>query len=180
MRLTSFSCSFYDPVAHPPGVWAYQSWPTYPWNTEYIDKANIQPNDTIVLLSDDISTIEEVERYHADKYHWIYLKRRRFRGTEGGINNHLPSGDPASEVVAIMAEVKLASQCSKLVTGTSGFVTAIKDALEVAGTSYKHYTVQTRVKKDDIQKDKRLDAKVRAQRLWDEIEAKNNMTMAWC
>jgi hypothetical protein len=145
---------------------------------EYIDKAKIQPNDTIVLLSDDISTIEEVEKYHAKKYHWIYLKRKRFRGTEGGINNHIPTGDPALEVITIMAEVKLAAQCHKLVTGTSGFVTAIQDALEVAGTPYKQYTIHTRITKDDVKRDKKLDASVRAQTMWDAIEAKNNQTAA--
>jgi hypothetical protein len=127
-------------------------------------------------MSDDISTIEEVEKYHASNYNWIYLKRRRFRGTEGGINNHIPSGDQALEVVTIMAEAKLASQCRKLVTGTSGFVEVIKDALEVAGTPYKQYTVQTRITKDAIKPDKRLDASVRAKNMWEAIEAKNNKT----
>ena len=123
------------------------------------------------MLTDDVSTIEEVEKYHATRYNWIYLKRKRFRGTEGGFSNHIASGDEFLEVVTIMAEVKLASQCNKLVAGHSGFVTTITDAMEAMGTKFKKYTVQTRVKESDVKKDRNRDAKDRVNDMWQEIEA---------
>lgn len=43
---------------------------------EYIENGHINEGDTIVLLTDDASTVEEVEKYHAKKYNWIYLKRK--------------------------------------------------------------------------------------------------------
>lgn len=92
-----------------------------------------------MLLTDDVSTIEEVERYHSKDYKWIYVKRQRVRGTEGGFNGHIPSGDEGLEVITIMAEVKLASQCNKLVSGHSGFVTTITDAMDAAGKKYKKF-----------------------------------------
>ena len=124
------------------------------------------------MLSDDESTIEEVQKQHADKYNWIYLKRKRFRGTSGGFNKHIPSDDEALEVVTIMAEAKLAAQCQKLVVGTSGFVTVLKDAMELAGQNYKQYVVKTRITKGDIKKDKKLDAMVRAENMLNEIDSK--------
>lgn len=124
-----------------------------------------------MLLTDDASTIEEVEKYHATKYNWIYLKRERFRGTSGGFSKHIPSGDEALEVVTIMAEVKLASQCTKLVAGHSGFVTTITDAMDAIGTKYKKYSVQTRVKESDVKMDRNKDAKIRVEEMWKGIEA---------
>jgi hypothetical protein len=34
-------------------------------------------------LTDDVSTIEEIEQYHAKDYNWIYLQRPQHRGSEG-------------------------------------------------------------------------------------------------
>lgn len=140
---------------------------------EYLDKGQIQKGDTIVLLTDDVSTIEEIEKYHATTYNWIYLKRTRRRGTEGGFNKHIIS-DEASEVVSIMAEVRMASQCNKLVAGHSGFVTTITDAMNALGKDYKVFMVQTRVKQEDVKKDRKIDAKIRVEKMLEEIEKRQN------
>lgn len=143
---------------------------------EYIDKGQIKKGDTIVLLTDDASTIEEVEKHHATNYNWIYLQRKRRRGTEGGFNQHIIS-DEAMEVVSIMAEVKMASQCNRLVAGHSGFVTTITDGMDASGKGYKVLSVQTRVKKEDIQKDRNIDAKLRVEKMLEDIRVQKRQTM---
>lgn len=150
-------CTFENTMCHP----------------EYIDKGQIQRGETIVLLTDDASTIEEVETYHATNYNWVYLKRQRTRGTEGGFNKHIPSGDQALEVITIMSEVKLASQCDTLVAGDSGFVTIITDAMNAIGRTYKQFTVRTRIKEVDAKKDRNKDAKLRAEEMLRNIDARN-------
>ncbi|CAB9505485.1 expressed unknown protein [Seminavis robusta] len=136
-------------------------WRRYAAVQEYIDKGKVQPGETIVLLCDDASTIEEVQTHHGETYNWIYLNRTRFRGTEGGFNKH-----------SILAEAKMAAQCQKLVVGTSGFVTVIKDAMQLAGQNYKQFLVKTRVTKDDVKSVKKLDPKVRVDQMLNEIEDK--------
>lgn len=126
------------------------------------------------MLTDDVSTIEEVETYHATNYNWIYLKRQRTRGTEGGFNKHIPSGDQALEVITIMSEVKLASQCNTLVAGDSGFVTTITDAMDALDKKYIKYGVQTRVKEADVKKDRKKDAKLRVEAMLKDIDTRNN------
>ena len=128
------------------------------------------------MLTDDATTIDEVETYHATNYNWIYLKRQRTRGTEGGFNKHIPSGDQALEVITIMAEVKLASQCNALVAGDSGFLTTITNAMDAVGKHYKKYGVQTRVKEADVKKDIKMDAKLRVEQMLKEIDSMNEKT----
>ena len=79
---------------------------------------------------------------------------------------------PCMVVISIMAEVKMAAQCQKLVVGNSGFVTVIKDAMQLAGQQYKQFLVKTRVTKDDVKSVKKLDPKVRVDQMLSEIEAK--------
>ena len=126
------------------------------------------------MLTDDASTIEEVENYRATNYNWIYLKRQRTRGTESGFNKHIPSGDQALEVITIMSEVKLASQCNTLVAGDSGFVTTITDAMDEMGKKYTKYGVQTRVKEADVKKDRKKDAELRVEAMLKDIDTRNN------
>ena len=75
----------------------------------------------ILLLTDDQSAIDEAHELFPDRK-WLYVQRKRHRGTEGGMNAHIPSGDPAMEVVYILAELRLASHCKKLVHTRSGMV----------------------------------------------------------
>lgn len=76
-------------------------------------------------ISDDNTTIQEIDLFHAQEYNWIYSNRPRNVGAESGFDGHIPSQDPAYDLVAILAELQLASQCRKLVHGSSGFATMI-------------------------------------------------------
>lgn len=44
----------------------------------------------------------------------MYFNRTRFRGNEGGWENHLPSGDPKTEVITLLAESKAAKYCDSM------------------------------------------------------------------
>lgn len=138
---------------------------------EYLDAGNVSRGETIILLTDDVSTIEEVQEFHVDNssnsnnheppyYNWIYVQRPRFLGSQGGFEGFIPSNDPAFEVVAILADMQLASYCPKLVHGKSGFVDLLVEERERAGKP-----VQTILL--DIQQDKgsqtKLDPQARAQ-----------------
>ena len=43
---------------------------------------------------------------------WMYFNRTRFRGTEGGWENHFPSGDPkTAEVVTLLSIYRAVRYC---------------------------------------------------------------------
>jgi hypothetical protein len=86
---------------------------------EYLDAAHVEEGDNIFLLTDDNSTLEEIHKYHPN-YNWTYMNRPRNNGIDGGWEGHIPSGVPEFEVLTILTEIGLASQCSKLVHGNSG------------------------------------------------------------
>ena len=86
---------------------------------EYLDAADVEEGANIFLLTDDNSTIEEINEHHPN-YKWFYLDRPRNRGVDGGWEGHIPSGKPEFEVLTILTEFSLASQCEKLVQGDSG------------------------------------------------------------
>jgi hypothetical protein len=121
---------------------------------EYLEAGKISKGETVVLLTDDASTIDEVERFHKNDYNWIVLDRPRFRGSEGGFEGFIPSRDPTLEVLSIMAEIKLAGQCNKLVHGKSGFVALITEEMAARGHPFETVYLQT-------QQDKREQAKIK-------------------
>lgn len=144
---------------------------------EYIQAGNISLGQTIVLLTDDVSTIEEVEKYHKDDYRWIYLNRPRFRGSVGGFEGFIPSQDPALEVLAIMAEIQMASICSKLVHGKSGFVAIITEAMENAGHPFETFYLQTQQNKAEQAKmDPAIRASLYLQQIQERLEKKKRST----
>lgn len=116
---------------------------------EYLQVGNITMGETVVVLTDDVSTIEEIEQYHARDYNWIYLQRPRHRGSEGGFEGFIPSSDPAFEILAILVEIQLAGQCNKLVHGKSGFVATIADEMELSGHPYELIYLETQQAKGD-------------------------------
>ena len=64
----------------------------------------------VLLLTDDENAVEEA--LHLFPGHkWVYLNRTRFRGAEGGWENHIPSDDPVQEVVALLSIFRLARKC---------------------------------------------------------------------
>mmetsp|Transcript_21844 Transcript_21844/g.33181 ORF Transcript_21844/g.33181 Transcript_21844/m.33181 type:complete len:497 (+) Transcript_21844:44-1534(+) len=86
----------------------------------------------ILLLTDDQSTIDELHKYHnGTESQWTYLPRFRWRGTEGGMNGHLPSGDVKKEIIILLTELSLAGHCNRLIHGKSGFSQLIKQYMRV-------------------------------------------------
>jgi hypothetical protein len=88
---------------------------------EYIDAGNVKAGASIMLLTDDSSTIDEIKEHHPN-YNWIYLDRPRAQGVESGWKGHIPSGDRTFEVLAIYSEIQLASEYQTLTQGRSGFM----------------------------------------------------------
>lgn len=103
----------------------------------YLEKGNISKGANIVLLTDDQSTIDEAHILHPE-YNWLYLNRTRHYGSKGR-DSHIPSGDPSLELLNILADLKIAEKCDKLVHGTSNMVEMIAHAMEAA----QNRTVET-------------------------------------
>ena len=115
---------------------------------EYIQRGNISPKDPILLLTDDVSTIVEAQRYYSD-YNWYYFDiprkdmtkpkpnrdPRSPAGWEGHVVNDRYSGvDPGIEFAAIFAEVLVgATYCNKLVHGKTHFTEVIQIAYAMLG-----------------------------------------------
>ncbi|CAB9511770.1 expressed unknown protein [Seminavis robusta] len=119
---------------------------------EYIEKAELQKGDTIVLLTDDETTIEEVERFHKKDYNWVYLDRPRNRGVKAGFNGHIPSGDEGFEMLAIETELRIGGSCDKIVCGRSGFMESLVQTMLAEGKNFSLYFVDTRVTKEEARK----------------------------
>ena len=100
--------------------------------SEYLEVGNVQKGDTIVLLTDDASTLEEIQRFHPD-YDWKYPERPRNTGSKEGFDAHTPSGDSVADFLALQAEIKMASRCHKFVYGVSGFTVSIMDGMVASG-----------------------------------------------
>jgi len=159
-------------VTRPEQVFAHYQFQRFV-TLEYIDTAQIAKGGTIVLLTDEESTIQEVETYHATDYNWIYLDRQRQNGTAGGFNRHIPSGDEALDAISIMAELKLAAQCQRLVAGDSGFVAQITDARNAIGKTFQRFTVKTRISEQAAKKDRNILPQQRVEKMLKEIASKN-------
>ena len=90
---------------------------------EYLDAVpDLKKGDSILLLTDDETTIDEIHKYLWNDYNWVYLNRPRKRAVEYEFDGHIPSGDEAFEVLAIHTELHLAKMCTQVVYGKSGFV----------------------------------------------------------
>jgi hypothetical protein len=57
---------------------------------------------SILLLTDDATVIDEALTKYP-QYHWIYIRRPRFKGPEGGFENHIPSADPKLELLVLLS-----------------------------------------------------------------------------
>ena len=121
---------------------------------EYLDaaKPGLHKGDNIFLLTDDQSTIDEVQQYHAKDYHWMYMDRPRHKGIEGGFDGHIPSKDEAFDLLVILMEMQLAKTCNKLVYGQSGFARALTEEMDMEGRKYKKIKIDTTVSKEIAEK----------------------------
>ena len=69
-----------------------------------------RPGDHILLMTDDDNIITKTRLF--PQVHWYYIRRPRFRGSEGGWENHFPSGSGEDEVVVILTLQRLVSRCT--------------------------------------------------------------------
>ena len=76
--------------------------------SEYIEAANVSSGEHVVLLTDDVTTIEEAHRFHPH-VDWLYANRTRHRGTSGGFDGHTPSKDQALDMIFLLAEIRYAA-----------------------------------------------------------------------
>jgi hypothetical protein len=148
---------------------------------EYLDAlgSSLKQNDTIFLLTDDQSTIEEVQKYHMDKnINWRYLKRPRVQNIQGGFDGHIPSGDPAFEMLVLDTELTVASHCDRIVYGNSGFVGGMLNKMELDGKAFTQYYVETTVSKTEAKKFG--DKNTRVKSLMQDLDTHNqNITSGW-
>jgi NADPH-dependent ferric siderophore reductase len=91
---------------------------------------HVKKGDHVLLLTDDQSAIDEVLEFHSKERDWTYIDRKRWRGTEGGLNSHLPSGDAVQELIYIGAEMKLATRCRRFIHTRSGFADVLLQAMQ--------------------------------------------------
>lgn len=91
---------------------------------DYVQHAT---NNNILLLTDDQNAIEEAI-FKFPNLNWMYIDRPRYAGSEGGWEQHIPSGDPAFEMTVLQAIFQLASKCNQIVrthSGLSGYIYAM-------------------------------------------------------
>ena len=99
---------------------------------EYIKAGEVPQDEAIVLITDDVSTIQEVMRFYPD-YTWIYFESDRRNSTFGSWGNHISSErDPGDDFVLMVAEAAVVSQCRRLVHSDSGFVSILASAYLLA------------------------------------------------
>lgn len=80
---------------------------------EYID-ATDQITNTVLLLTDDDNAIKEALSEFPG-FNWVYIDRLRFKGKEGGWENHIPSDDPRLEVIVLGSIFRMAGFCKVLI-----------------------------------------------------------------
>lgn len=135
---------------------------------DYLHKIKDVPS--VVLLTDDQTAIDEMHEFHANEKNWTYIHRKRWRGTEGGMNGHIPSGDAVQEVAYILAEQKLASYCDQLVFTRSGFADMLLIAMQIRKWGVK----KTRI---DFRKQPTQTYFEDADQFFAKLDAKRNATL---
>ena len=96
------------------------------------NQTHIKNIKNILLFTDDANAIDEAIEFHPE-YNWMYLKKKRHRGSEGGWENQVPGDSPEEEMIAMQAIFRLAQQCNVLVHTKSGFSEVIYDSMVATG-----------------------------------------------
>jgi hypothetical protein len=86
----------------------------------------------IYLFTDDANAIDEALEFHP-QYNWMYLEKKRHRGSEGGWENQVPGDSPLEEVVIMLAEFRLAQDCDILVHTASSYSDVLYDSMVTTG-----------------------------------------------
>ena len=119
---------------------------------EYLDLAKPETNATIFLMSDDASTIEEIQKYFSSEFQWVYSDKIRTQGVKRGFNNHVPEGSSGPDEFAyITLEQSLASSyCGAFVYGNSGYAKTLIEKINLKGRAVREYYVETLISPEDI------------------------------
>ena len=103
-------------------------------------------------MTDDDSTLVEINKHIKDKYNFVYFDKVRNQGIQSGFDGHIPSGDQGLEMVTIASEKQLASTCSKIVYGKSGFVKSLIADMKMDGRNFTKYLLDTEVEEKEALK----------------------------
>ena len=104
--------------------------------SEYMAAAKRQGllSENILLLTDDANAVIEATSTYPE-FSWFYIRRPRHRGDEGGWENHIPSNDPALEVVVLHASFLLVQHCDVLVHSKSNLADYLYVVMALANPS---------------------------------------------
>lgn len=97
---------------------------------EYVEALD-NSTKNILLLTDDQNAVEEAKTLYPD-YNWMYIKRPRHRGAEGGWENQIPSDNPMLEVTILLTIFRLVRKCDSLIHTYSNFAKVIKGEMKDA------------------------------------------------
>jgi hypothetical protein len=92
---------------------------------------------TVLLLTDDSDAIAESQQQQFTNFTFVYWNRTRYRGSEGGWEEHLPSRDPLEEMAVLLGTFDVVPLCHALVHTASNFGQLLY-ALMVHGSSSHH------------------------------------------
>jgi hypothetical protein len=95
---------------------------------EYVNAAKQQITNTIFLLTDDDNAVQEA-RAKFPGHNWVVVDRPRYKGKEGGWENHIPSDDPKQEVIVLMAIFRKVQLCDVFVHTRSNLADYITGAM---------------------------------------------------
>jgi hypothetical protein len=76
---------------------------------DYVNATNRITNN-IFLLTDDKNAVKEAQTKFPG-FNWVFVDRPRYKGPEGGWENHAPSDDPKQEVIVLMSIFKKVGMC---------------------------------------------------------------------
>ena len=98
--------------------------------SEYMDERN-NVSKNVLLLTDDHNAISEAKNTFP-AHNWVYINRTRYKGAEGGWENHIPSDDPHQEVVVLLSILRLTKKCDKLIHSKSNLADYIYSEMKAA------------------------------------------------
>jgi hypothetical protein len=73
----------------------------------------------VFLLTDDENAVKEAAKF--PEFNWVSVDRPRYKGKEGGWENHIPSGDPKLEVIVLNSIFRKVGMCKVLIHTRSNF-----------------------------------------------------------
>lgn len=100
--------------------------------SEYMNEHN-NVSRSVLLLTDDHNAIGEAIHDFPD-HDWVYINRTRYKGAEGGWENHIPSDDPKQEVVVLLSLLRLTRKCNKLIQSKSNLADYMYSEMKAAHT----------------------------------------------